>query len=258
MPSEIVTPTPTQDVGDRAARRRLIRNAVIAFVAVCALLVMSYVVPVPTVANVRSWGQDLGPGFVWVFFLAYALVTVFPIPRTVFTVSAGVLFGPVVGLTGALISTAVAATLGFLLARWAGRDRVTPFLSRPVVMTIDARLAARGWLAIGSLRLIPICPFWLLNWCAGLSSVRLLTDAVKRLSSPSSYERIPKRTLLPVPGVCGERRMPRCLGRGVYKPPASMVERGEHVAHLLMTRYARCTSRYRSLSVWHDSYFQCL
>ena len=93
---------------------------------------------------------------------------------------------------------------------------------------------------------------------ASLSSVRLLTDAVKRLSSPSSYERIPKRTLLPVPGVCGERRMPRCLGRGVYKPPASMVERGEHVAHLLMTTYARCTSRYRSLSVWHDSYFQCL
>ena len=93
---------------------------------------------------------------------------------------------------------------------------------------------------------------------ASLSSVRLLTDAVKRLSSPSSYERIPKRTLLPVPGVCGERRMPRCLGRGVYKPPASMVERGEHVAHPLMTRYARCTSRYRSLSVWHNSYFQCL
>ena len=93
---------------------------------------------------------------------------------------------------------------------------------------------------------------------ASLSSVRLLTDAVKRLSSPSSYERIPKRTLLPVPGVCGERRMPRCLGRGVYKPPVSMVERGEHVAHLLMTSYARCTSRYRSLSVWHDSYFQCL
>ena len=174
MPSETVTPTPTQDVGDRAARRRLVRNAVIAFIAVCAVLVTSYLVPVPTVASVRSWGEDLGPGFVWVFFLAYALVTVFPIPRTVFTVSAGVLFGPVVGLIGALISTAVAATLGFLLARWAGRDRVTPFLSRPVVMTIDARLAARGWLAIGSLRLIPICPFWLLNWCAGLSSVRLL------------------------------------------------------------------------------------
>ncbi|KNA93245.1 TVP38/TMEM64 family protein [Gordonia sp. w5E2] len=174
MPSETVTPTPTQDVGDRVARRRLVRNAVIAFIAVCAVLVTSYLVPVPTVASVRSWGEDLGPGFVWVFFLAYALVTVFPIPRTVFTVSAGVLFGPVVGLIGALISTAVAATLGFLLARWAGRDRVTPFLSRPVVMTIDARLAARGWLAIGSLRLIPICPFWLLNWCAGLSSVRLL------------------------------------------------------------------------------------
>ena len=174
MPSETVTPTPPREVGDRVARRRVIRNAVIAFVAVCLILVVSYLVPVPTVASVRDWGQDLGPGFVWVFFLAYALFTVFPIPRTVFTVTAGVLFGPVVGLAGALVATAVAATLGFLLARWAGRDRVTPFLRRPVVMTIDARLAARGWLAIGSLRLIPICPFWLLNWCAGLSSVRLL------------------------------------------------------------------------------------
>ncbi|GAB35025.1 hypothetical protein GOOTI_132_00260 [Gordonia otitidis NBRC 100426] len=152
----------------------MVRNAVIAFGAVCVLLAVSYLVPIPTVAHVRSWGENLGPVFVWVFFTAYALLTVFPIPRTVFTVSAGALFGPVVGLVGALIATAIAATLGFLLARWAGRDRVTPFLHRPVVITIDNRLAARGWLAIGSLRLIPVCPFWLLNWCAGLSSVRLL------------------------------------------------------------------------------------
>ena len=93
MPSETATPTPPRQVGDRVARRRVIRNAVIAFVAGCIVLLVSYLVPVPTVASVRSWGQDLGPGFVWVFFLAYALLTVFPIPRTVFTVSAGVLFG---------------------------------------------------------------------------------------------------------------------------------------------------------------------
>lgn len=172
-----------RDVRDRAARRRVIRNAVIAFGAVCALLVVSYLVPMPTVASVRTWGDGIGAGFVWVFFVAYALVTVFPIPRTVFTVTAGVLFGPVVGLVGALIATAVAATLGFLLARRAGRERVAPFLRRPVVMTIDNRLAARGWLAIGSLRLIPVCPFWLLNWCAGLSSVRLLPYLIASIAA---------------------------------------------------------------------------
>ncbi|MGW0451497.1 TVP38/TMEM64 family protein [Gordonia sputi] len=163
-----------QDFGERTERRKMIRHAVIGFAAVCILLVVSYLMPLPAVSSVRGWGHGLGPAFVWVFFIAYAVITVFPIPRTVFTVSAGVLFGPVVGLIGALISTAVAATLGFLLARWAGRNRITPFLHRPVVMTIDKRLAARGWLAVGSLRLIPVCPFWLLNWCAGLSSVRLL------------------------------------------------------------------------------------
>ena len=55
------------------------------------------------------------------------------------------------------------------------------------------------------------------------SSVRLLTEAVSKLSSPSSYVRMPNRTLLPVPGVCGERKIPTLFGCGVYNPPLYMV-----------------------------------
>lgn len=56
-----------------------------------------------------------------------------------------------------------------------------------------------------------------------LCSAALLTEAVNRLSSPSSYVRIPNRTLLPVPGVCGDRKIPTFRGRGVYTAPACMV-----------------------------------
>ncbi|MGC4932342.1 TVP38/TMEM64 family protein [Gordonia sp. DT30] len=153
-------------------RRRSIRNAIIGLVAVCALLAASYLAPVPSVASVRAWGDNLGPTFVWVFFVAYVAFTVLPIPRTIFTVMAGIFFGPVVGLLGAMIAATLAAYVAFRLARGVGRTRIQPFLTRPVIRAVEYRLRARGWLAVGSLRLIPVCPFWLLNYCSGLSSVR--------------------------------------------------------------------------------------
>ncbi|MFT4043099.1 MAG: VTT domain-containing protein [Gordonia sp. (in: high G+C Gram-positive bacteria)] len=178
--SELVVPhsgpqtTPMELSQERTDRRRAMRNVFLGFAAVCALLMTSYLVPMPTVAGVRLWGEGFGAGFVWVFFLVYTLITVFPFPRTVFTVMSGVLFGPVIGLVGALGATMAAALIAFALARRIGRARAAPYLQQPVMMAVDSRLRARGWLAIGSLRLIPICPFWLVNWCAGMSSVRLL------------------------------------------------------------------------------------
>ncbi|QUD85124.1 TVP38/TMEM64 family protein [Gordonia polyisoprenivorans] len=152
--------------------RRSIRNAVLGLVAVCAVLAISYLVPLPSVGSVRTWGENLGPAFVWVFFGAYVVCTALPIPRTIFTVMSGIFFGPVVGVIGAMISATLAAYLAFRVARGVGRSRIQPFLQRPVMRAVEYRLAARGWLAVGSLRLIPVCPFWLLNYCAGLSSVR--------------------------------------------------------------------------------------
>lgn len=140
----------------------------------CALLAVSYLVPVPSIASVRSWGESLGPAFVWVFFLAYAVGTLFPIPRTFFTVLSGIFFGPVVGFCGAITAAMIAAYVAFRLTRAIGRERVQPYLTRPVLRAVEYRLARRGWLAVGSLRLIPVCPFWLLNYCSGLSSVRTL------------------------------------------------------------------------------------
>lgn len=157
-----------------AARRRVIRNALLGFAAVALILVCSYLVPLPSVAHVRQWGEHLGPAFVWVFFVAYAVVTIGPIPRTPFTVMSGVFFGPVLGVTGAMLASSAAALVAFLLARRLGRERVQPLLRSPAMRAIEYRLSTRGWLAVGSLRLIPACPFSVANYAAGLSSVRPL------------------------------------------------------------------------------------
>nr|WP_232017129.1 TVP38/TMEM64 family protein [Gordonia insulae] len=154
--------------------RRVLRRAGMLTAVVAAVLIGSYLIPMPSVGSVRSWGESLGPAFVWVFFVAYAVVTIAPFPRSTFTVMSGIFFGPVVGFTGAMIASAVAALLAFGLVRVLGRDRVRPYLKKPVVQAVEYRLSRRGWLAVGSLRLIAACPFSVANYCSGLSSVRTL------------------------------------------------------------------------------------
>lgn len=135
--------------------------------------VLFALIPHPSVEQIRDWAQSIGPTFPLIFFVAHALVTVAPFPRTVFTFSAGVLFGTVTGVAVAAGATAVSAVLALLLVRVIGRDAFAHRLDHPAVRSIDARLAQRGWLAVGSLRLIAPIPFSLINYCCGVSSIRI-------------------------------------------------------------------------------------
>ncbi|MPZ65465.1 MAG: TVP38/TMEM64 family protein [Pseudonocardiaceae bacterium] len=120
----------------------------------------------------RSWAVTAGPAGILLFVLANGLITVAPIPRTVFTLAAGLLFGPVGGVGVALAATTISAMLAFGLIRALGRDLVAPLLDRGTLRSIDGRLRRRGWLAVASLRLIPVVPFSILNYCSALSAIR--------------------------------------------------------------------------------------
>lgn len=155
------------------SRQTLRRTCIGAAIAI-AILIGAYFVPLPSVGWVREWADSMGPGFAVAYFVAYAVITIGPIPRTWFTVTSGVLFGAATGFIGAMTATTVALICAFFLARRLGRERVQPFLQHRFLRAVEARLQQRGWLAIGSLRLIPICPFSVANYAAGVSSVRFL------------------------------------------------------------------------------------
>ncbi|MGH3972844.1 MAG: TVP38/TMEM64 family protein, partial [Pseudonocardiaceae bacterium] len=89
-----------------------------------------------------------------------------------FTLAAGLLFGPVLGIVLSLTGTTLSAMLAFVVVRWLARDLVEPHLDRGILRAVDARLRRRGWLAVVSLRLIPAVPFSVLNYCSALSSIR--------------------------------------------------------------------------------------
>ncbi|WP_327099805.1 TVP38/TMEM64 family protein [Nocardia vinacea] len=153
---------------------RLIRDPRILALLVggAALFTAAILVPLPTPQQMQDWATSIGPIFPLLFFVVHALVTVAPVPRTVLTVSAGVLFGPALGIVLAASATTVSAALAILLVRALDRDRVAAHLTHPAVRSIDERLERRGWLAVGSLRLIAFAPFSVINYCCALSSIR--------------------------------------------------------------------------------------
>lgn len=155
---------------------RLLRNRRVVMLAIlaAALVAVAVLAPHPAPQQIREWADSVGPMFPLLFFLVHALVTVAPFPRTVFTLSAGLLFGPILGITLAVAATTVSAVLALLLVRALDREQVAARLTHPAVQAVDRRLARRGWLAVGSLRLIAPVPFSVINYCAGLSSVRMM------------------------------------------------------------------------------------
>ncbi len=157
-------------------RRRRIR-LLVTVLLLGVVIIAAAVLPVPSPLQMRIWSQSVGIAAPLLFLLGHTLATVAPVPRTVFTLAAGLLFGSVLGVALSLLATVLSAVLAFGLVRSVARRLVLPrldhrVLDHRVLRAVDARLRRRGWLAVASLRLIPAVPFSVLNYCSALSSIR--------------------------------------------------------------------------------------
>ena len=158
------------------------RSKAIALAALVTVFIAAWVfLDVPPLSTLREWADTLGPWFPVVFWLLYVLITQFPIPRTLMTVSAGILFGTVRGILIAITATTVSAVISLLIVRTLLRDWIAPRLTHPAVERINRRLEQRGWLAIFSLRLIAAVPFSVLNYAAALTRVPVVPFAAATL-----------------------------------------------------------------------------
>ena len=133
---------------------------------------LTLLVPLPTAVQLRDWARSLGPWFPAAFLVAHIVVTVLPFPRTAFTLAAGLLFGPALGVLLAVAASTASAVIAVLLVRTAGWQ-LSRLVRHRAVETLDARLRERGWPTVLSLRLIPAVPFSVLNYAAGASAVRV-------------------------------------------------------------------------------------
>ena len=150
-------------------------------VGVTVLVAMAISVPLPTAVQLRDWAESVGPWFPLAFLLAHIMATVVPVPRTAFTLAAGLLFGPVLGVAIAVAASTSSAVLAMLFVRTVGW-RLDRLIRHRAVHRVDERLRQRGWMAVLSLRLIPVMPFAAINYAAGASAVRIVPYTLATLA----------------------------------------------------------------------------
>jgi len=155
------------------ARQMSRTQIVVSAITAAALVAIAVLVPLPTAIQMRDWATSLGPWFPLAFLSAHIVITVLPFPRTAFTLAAGLLFGPVLGIVIAVTASALSALIAMVLVRALGWQ-LNSLLRHPGVAALDDRLRVRGWPAVLSLRLIPAVPFSVLNYAAGASAIRVM------------------------------------------------------------------------------------
>ena len=163
-----------------ASARQMGRTRIIVTAGLAvAVIVLVLLVPMPTAVQLRDWATAAGDWLPLAFFGAHTVMTVLPCPRTAFTLAAGLLFGPALGVAIAVTASTLSAVIAVVAVRSLGWQLSQ--VSHPRVASLDARLRERGWPAVLSLRLIPAVPFSVLNYAAGASSVRVIPFSLATL-----------------------------------------------------------------------------
>ncbi len=111
-----------------------------------------------------------GPLAPVLFTVAYAAVTLAPLPKNALSAGAGLIFGLTTGVAVVWVGAMLGAIAAVWLARALGRDTVER-LTGGRVERVDALLRRRGRLGVLVARLVPVLPFTAVNYGSGLSSV---------------------------------------------------------------------------------------
>ncbi|KAL9295985.1 hypothetical protein ACSQ67_021881 [Phaseolus vulgaris] len=108
-------------------------------------------------------------------FALFMLSQILAIPAIPLTMSAGLLFGSLVGTIIVSISGTVAASVAFLIARYFARERIVKLLEgNKKFLAIDKAIGENGFRVVTLLRLSPLLPFSLGNYLYGLTSVKFI------------------------------------------------------------------------------------
>ncbi|MFG6096411.1 TVP38/TMEM64 family protein [Leptothoe sp. ISB3NOV94-8A] len=108
-----------------------------------------------------------GPIF---YIVIYTVATVLILPSTVLNLAGGALFGPWLGSLWTTIGALIAAMVAFGFTRTVGRELVEKRLAG-YWQTLDAEIRHGGMVYIFSIRLLPVIPYGLVNFAAGLTSI---------------------------------------------------------------------------------------
>jgi uncharacterized membrane protein YdjX (TVP38/TMEM64 family) len=106
-----------------------------------------------------------------IFIIAYVIATLLILPSTAFNLLGGALFGGAEGLFLTSTAALISAIAAFGLARWLGKDYVERFIPKDLDK-LNQQLRLGGLSYSFASRLLPLIPYGVVSFAAGLSQIR--------------------------------------------------------------------------------------
>lgn len=123
-----------------------------------------------SIDNLQAFIHSKGIWGPIVFFLLYAVTSIIIFPGALLSTTSGAIWGPFVGTLYTVCAATISSVIPFLIARYLGRSFITKLVRGSKIEVCDRFLTQKGFLSIVLLRLIPIFPWDVINYGAGLCS----------------------------------------------------------------------------------------
>ena len=126
----------------------------------------------PTLSQIKDHFRSSGLSGWLIFGVIYLVASLFFVPKNILTLVAGSVFGFFWGTAIVLLGSMSGALIAFLISRFLGREVMERVLTRRTPK-IERYLHNNQFRTLLTARLIPVVPFTLLNYVAGLSPIRI-------------------------------------------------------------------------------------
>ena len=120
---------------------------------------------------IRDHLLSFGPWAPLVYIIVYTFRPLIFFPASILSIAGGLVFGPLFGTIYTVIGASLGALLSFGIARLLGRDFVKPLLKGKFGQC-DAFAERNSFSVVLFMRLLPIFPFDMVNYGAGLCGVK--------------------------------------------------------------------------------------
>ena len=121
--------------------------------------------------QLEIWLQQMGILAPIIYIGLYTVATLLILPSTPLNLTGGAIFGIWFGTLWTTIAAIIAAIVAFAFTRTVGRELIARRLAGRWE-AIDAEMRSGGLFYMFAIRLLPIIPYGLVNFTAGLTSIR--------------------------------------------------------------------------------------
>jgi uncharacterized membrane protein YdjX (TVP38/TMEM64 family) len=121
--------------------------------------------------QLQTWLQQMGVWAPIIYIVLYTIATLLILPSTPLNLTGGAFFGSWWGTVWTTLAAVIAAVVAFIFTRSVGREIVAEKMAEKG-KAIDAEMRQGGLFYMFAIRLLPIIPYGLVNFAAGLTSIR--------------------------------------------------------------------------------------